>query len=59
MIISNKASKIWFKENKFKKNRFLKKNECMRVGSEVWDDGNTANINGCKTPGSDGEISNK
>ena len=30
----------------------------MRIGSEVWDDGNTANGDGCKTPGSDGETSN-
>ena len=30
----------------------------MRVCSEVWDDGNTSNGDGCKTPGSDGETSN-
>ena len=32
---------------------------CLRTGTEVWDDGNTANDDGCKTPGSDGETSNK
>ena len=30
----------------------------MRVGSEVWDDGNIASSDGCKPPGSDGETSN-
>ena len=30
----------------------------MRVGSEVWDNGNTTNSDGCKTSGSDGETSN-
>ena len=30
-----------------------------RFGSETWDDGNTSNSDGCKTPGSDGETSNK
>ena len=38
---------------------FLKKNECMRVGSEIWNDGNTANSDCCKNPGTDGETSNK
>ena len=32
--------------------------DSMRVGSEVWDYGNTTNSDECKTPGSDGEISN-
>ena len=31
----------------------------LRVGIEKWEDGNTSNDDGCKTPGSDGEISNK
>ena len=31
----------------------------MRVGSEIWDDGNTVNGDGWKTPGSDGETSNR
>ena len=30
----------------------------MRVGSEIWDDGNAVNGDGWKTPGSDGETSN-
>ena len=31
----------------------------LRVGIEKWEDGNTSNDDGCKNPGSDGEISNK
>ena len=30
----------------------------MRIGSEVWNDGNTANGDGCKISESDGETSN-
>ena len=30
----------------------------FRFGSETWDDGNTSNSDGFKTPGSDGETSN-
>ena len=31
----------------------------LRAGTDIWDDGNTNNGNGCKTPGSNGETSNK
>ena len=31
----------------------------LGVGTKAWDDGNTSNRYGCKTPGSDGETSNK
>ena len=30
----------------------------LRASTEVWDDSNTANSYGCKTPGLDGETSN-
>ena len=31
----------------------------LRFGSEACDDGNTVSSDGCKTPGPDGETSNK
>ena len=37
---------------------WLDRGDGLRVGTEVWDDGNTVNCDGCKTPGSDGESSN-
>ena len=37
---------------------WLGRNDRYKFGSEAWDDGNTGNSDGCKTPGSDGKTSN-
>ena len=48
MLFESRVAHIWTRI-------WSGRGDAMRVGSEIWDDGNTANGDGFKTPDSDRE----